>query len=95
MNVYIYDDITCYPSIISLSKGEAGHRSLDNMLHRSIKSPLFLEESRFRSRFRMLFHSIRSSNTLLIGLGKPNGVLGFSANSAWLVSRLYIFLSLC
>ena len=62
------------------------------MLHRSIKGRLFLEETRFRSRFNMPIHSIRSSNTLSLRSGKPNCVLGFSANRMWLVSRFFIFL---
>ena len=73
---------------------EAGHDSLVNMLQHPIKPRLFLEERRFRSRCDMLFHSIRSSNTLSLGSGKLNCVLGFSANRVWLVSRFYIVILL-
>ena len=74
--------------------GEAGHDNLVHMLHRPIKRRLFLEKPRFRSRFDMLFHSVRSSNTLSLGLGKPNCVLEFNANRMWLVTRFYICISL-
>ena len=40
----------------------------------------------------MLFHSIRSLNTLSYGSIKPNCVLGFSANRMWLFTRFYVFL---
>ena len=42
----------------------------------------------------MLFLSFRSFNTLSLGSGKPNCVLGFSANRVWLVSRFYNFVLL-
>ena len=70
----------------------AGHDSLVNMLHQPIKRRLFLEEPRFRSRFDMLFHSIRSSNALSLGSDKPNCILRFSANRVWLVSRLVVYM---
>ena len=61
---------------------------------RGDQNSLFFEEPRLRSRFDMLFHSIRSSNTLSLGSGKPNCVLGFSVNRVWLASRFYTFILL-
>ena len=79
--VFIKRFVECISrQIISMSKVEAGRDRLVNMFHRSIKSLLFLEEHRFRSRFHMMFHSIHSSNTLSFRSGKPNCVLWFSAN---------------
>ena len=53
-----------------------------------------MEEPRFRSQFDLLFHSIRSSNTLSLGFREPNCVIGFSADRVWLVTRFYIFIFL-
>ena len=62
-------------------------RHLANHL-RHLAIPLLTE----RRRFDMLFHSVRSFNTLSLGSGKPNCVLGFSPIRVWLVNHFYIFI---
>ena len=80
---------------------EAVHDSLVNILHRPIerryssKSLVLVPRwASFSFPIRCAIPLIRSSNTLSLGSGKPNSVLGFSAKRVWLVTRFYIFILL-